>query len=411
VKKLANVARVSCGAIFAIALTMGLASQAEAQAPVAQPYVSPGNCPLVKNAGARSTCLAARTEYSKGGYRLSLSMMRKALADSHNEPIIRTEIARVLIRMDAMGQAERELRQARQDGAPDREVLLPLFYTMVSKHEETILLNEFPEPAANAKGDAAAAILKGRALAFRSQGQLAPAAAAMDRSLALSRTPDSLLVRADIAGQQKDAARAAKLVDEAFKLAPEDDATMAAKLDQLERANDQAGVLALSYRMQKLYPINSDPREARIRVYLKQNQDAKAKAEIDAFQALRPRSPLMLYYQAVLLARAHDEKGAAQIILGMSRQFIQSHPELAIEMAQIALDGGHAENSAAVLGYALAAAPDMIELRLKLAAMRLAQDSPQSAMLLLGPVKDSRDPAVQKLLSQARAKIDKDRAF
>jgi predicted Zn-dependent protease len=201
------------------------------------------------------------------------------------------------------------------------------------------------------------------------------------------------------------------MVDEAYKLAPQDASTMAAKLEQFERANDSAGLLALSYQMQKLYPINSDPRESRIRLYLKQNQDAKVKAEIDAFQALRPSSPLMTYYRAVLLARAHDKNGAAQMILSLPREFAQSHPEFAVPMAQIMLDGGHAENGAAILGSALAAAPDLLEVRLKLAALRLAQDSPQSALLLLEPVKDSHDASVQKLISQTREKIAKDRAF
>lgn len=107
-------------------------------------------CLLVKNAAARDTCLAARTEYSKGNYRLSLAMLRKAIATSPKDGIVRVQIAWTMLRMDALGPAEHELRQARTDGAPDQNVLPMLFFVMATRHEEVMLLNEFPEPVRNA---------------------------------------------------------------------------------------------------------------------------------------------------------------------------------------------------------------------------------------------------------------------
>jgi hypothetical protein len=41
----------------------------------------------------------------------------------------------------------------------------------------------------------------------------------------------------------------------------------------------------------------------------------------------------------------------------------------------------------------------------------MSENCPQSAMVLLTPVKDLPDPRVQKLLAQVRARIAKDRAF
>jgi hypothetical protein len=41
----------------------------------------------------------------------------------------------------------------------------------------------------------------------------------------------------------------------------------------------------------------------------------------------------------------------------------------------------------------------------------MGQNSPQSAMLLLAPIENSPDPRVQKLLSQVRGAIAKNRAF
>jgi len=370
-----------------------------------------GLCSQVKNPSARNTCLAARTEFSKGQYTLALSIAQQALRTSPKEAILRVEVARVMLQMRADGPAERELRQARRDGAPDRDVLALLFFAMVREHKEITLLNEFPEPAPGAKDDFAAIVLRGRATAFRSLDQFAEAAAAMDRSLSLNRSVGGLLVRAEIATAQKDTALARKLVDEAYGLAPDNAAVMTAKLQQLVEANDLGVVVALADRMQKLYPINSTPRESKIRVFLSHNQDAKAAAEIKSYTVLRPKSPLMSYFTAVLKSRAHDKKGASDIAIVLPQDFFKIYPQYAVQTAQMMLDGGHAEAASSVLGTALGAAPDLLEVRLRLAALRLEQNSPQSAMLLLNPVKDSHDPRVQNLVSKVQTRIAKDRAF
>jgi predicted Zn-dependent protease len=121
--------------------------------------------------------------------------------------------------------------------------------------------------------------------------------------------------------------------------------------------------------------------------------------------------PLVQYYQAVLMSRAKDNKGAYQLIQALPPEFAKRHPEFALQMAQIAFDDGHAGIGSTILGAALSAAPDMVDVRLRLAALRMSQDSPQSANLLLNPVKDSPDPRVQKLLAEVRARVAKDRAF
>jgi predicted Zn-dependent protease len=80
-------------------------------------------------------------------------------------------------------------------------------------------------------------------------------------------------------------------------------------------------------------------------------------------------------------------------------------------MAQIAFDADNPGQAASILSAALSANPDQLDVRLRLADLRLSQNSPLSAQLLLGPVKDSTDQRVQKLLAQVRTKIAKDRAF
>jgi tetratricopeptide (TPR) repeat protein len=398
--------------LAAAIVTFGASAAFAQQAGAPQPNPEQvGFCAQVKNPSAHNTCVAARSEFYKGKYTLSLRMMKQALNTSPKESILRAEIARVMLQMRAEALAERELRQARLEGVRDQDILPLLFLAMVRGHKEITLLNEFPEPAPGAKGAVAAIVLQGRAMALRSTDQFAAAAAAMDRSLSLNRSVRGLLVRAGIATAQKDTALARKLVDEAYGLAPNDDVVMTAKLRQLVESDDMAATVALAERMQKLYPIYSTPSESKIRVFLSHNQDAKAAAEIKSYLALRPKSPLMAYFTAVLKSRAHDKTRASEIVMVLPPDFIRSYPQYAIQMAQIMLDTGHTEAASSALGIALGAAPDLLEVRLRLAAVRMEQNRPQSAMQLLSPVKDIQDPRVQSLISKVQTRIAKDRSF
>lgn len=389
--------------LCAIAVVAGLSQAAVA--------ADAGSCAQVKNPGARDLCLAARGEYSKKGYKLALSLLQKALLESPKEGAIRVEIGRTLLQLGGQAQAERELRQARQDGARDQDVLPLLFDAMLDKREEITLLNEFPDPAPDVKGEVAAAILQGRAMALRATGSIAEAAAAMDRALALKRTPRGLLVRADIASAQGDAALTKQSINQAYWMAPDNSEILARQLDQLVLANEMEKLLALAGRMQKLYPASSVPMESKAAIFLKRNLDAKAKAEVDGYLAMRPKSPVMLYYRAVLLSRAGDKRTASEIVMSLPTNFASLHPEFAGQMARIVQDDGHDEVASVILGKAMATAPDMLDVRLQLAALRLQQDSPQSAMLLLTPVQESPEPRVKNLIAQTRARIAKDRAF
>jgi predicted Zn-dependent protease len=194
-------------------------------------------------------------------------------------------------------------------------------------------------------------------------------------------------------------------------MAPDNSEILTRQLEQLVLADDMEKVLSLAGRMQKLYPASSVPMESRVAIFLKRNLDAKAKAETDTFLATRPKSPVMLYYRAVLLHRARAVRTASEIVMSLPTSFASAHPGLAGQMARIVQDDGHDEVASSILGKAMAAAPDLLEVRLQLAALRLQQNSPQSAMLLLTPVQESGDPQVQKLIAQARADIAKDRSF
>lgn len=401
----------SVGLVLAAGFALAaFGTPAVAAAPQAMPSFA-DYCRQVKNKAAIAPCLDAANQYARGGLDISFTLMRKAVTAAPTDGNLRLMTGIILLRGDSAGPAERELRLARKYGASDVAVLPPLFRAMVSRHEESQLLNEFPEPAPNATGELAARILHGRGLALRSLGRLDEAAASLDRSLKLSRRPVPLCDRADIALRQNNPVLAGKLIDEALQIDPQNGPALIAKLHLLEISGDAAKTLAFSDRILKDYPNNIESHATRFNVFLKLNQYARAEAELDIMTARSPMSPLVRYYHAVLLSHTKDNNGAYQLVQALPPDFAKSHPEFATQMAQIAIDHGSAELGSNILGAALSAAPDMLDVRLRLAALRMSQNSPQSAMLLLNPVKDSPDPRVKHLLAQGRARIAKDRAF
>jgi tetratricopeptide (TPR) repeat protein len=337
--------------------------------------------------------------------------MRKALAAAPREGVLRALTAYVMLAMGDASSAERELRQARDDGAADHVVLTALFPLMFSRHEEEQLLAEFAEPAAGAKGEQAADILFGRGKALLSLDRLPEARAAMDRCLSLRRDAAGLVVRANIASRENDKALAVKLLDEAFRLDPKNGAATAAKLKLLQEAGDTAKLLAFSEQMLGVFPDAIELRRARIEVFLNLKQDANAKAETNALLKSLPNSNFGKYYMAVLMARANNKKGAWEVMQVIPPQFVKQYPECAIPMAQLAVDNGHVDFGMTILANAISANPGLLEARLLLANLRLSQNTPQGALSVLSPVKDSTDPRVQKLIGNIRAKIAKDRAF
>jgi Flp pilus assembly protein TadD len=369
------------------------------------------HCQQVRSVPARQACVDSAKAAAEGNNLLAATLMRRAVAAAPKEGTVRMLLGLILLRGDYAPTVERELRQARKDGAPDAVLLPALLRTMVTRHEEDQLLAEFPEPASGATGEVTAHILRGRALALRSLGRIDEAVTAMDRSLLLLRRPEALRDSAEMAIQQGNLALAGTRIDEALRLDPKDRSILLVKLQLLERLGDTAKMFAFSDQILKMYPYNMDTRVIRINAFLKLRQDGRAKSEVDAILARSPMDSIGRYYQAVLLDRANNKTAAWQIILALPPTFVKTHPEYAVQMARFALDNGHIDTATGMLGSALGAAPDRLDVRLRLVELKLDQYSALSAMLLMTPVQDSRDPQVQKLLAKVRAAVAKDRAF
>lgn len=355
----------------------------------------------VNNAVVRKNVSDAQTALKNGNIRLAVILLKNAVNAAPRNATVRAQLGFVELQSGDLVSAERELRQARADGAPDTAVLPALFQTMLSRHEEQKLLNEFPDPGPNAVGAGVADILKVRAIALQNLGNTADAAAAMDRSLKLRRDVSGLIARARLAQQQNNLPLARSLSEEALKAAPKALEVLMFKLGLLMLTDDRAGALAMTNQLIQQYPDNLSLKIARIELSIQLKQDSHANADVDAILAKTPGSPLALYYKALLLARANDLKGAWHIAQSLPPDFVQSQPAIATIVSQIAISSGNVETGAAILNALLAKSPKLVDVRIRLAAIRLRQNSPEAALSILQPLKDSNDPRSLALFSQA----------
>jgi putative PEP-CTERM system TPR-repeat lipoprotein len=355
---------------------------------------------------AKVDALVAEAEKTikAGNVRAALIALKNAVsADPGNGPV-RVRLGLVLLQMGDEPGAERELRQARKDGAPELVVLPVLFGVMLARNENQLLLDQFPDPGAGPKGPAAADILKGRALALQSLKRPSEATDAMDRSLALRRDANGLLTHARLSLLQGNAAEARTFADEAIGKSNRPDA-MLFKVGLLLATNDNQAALDLANQLLAKFPGNLQGRFARIEAYIGLRQDAKAKPEVDDILAKYPNAHLGSYYRAVLLARAGDAKGAWSIAQNLPGDFRDSQPRIAAMVAQMAVDAGNEETGASILGRILLKDPNMGTVRLRLAAIRMKQNSPAEVLSVLEPIKGASDSRVLELLSNAYLRL------
>jgi putative PEP-CTERM system TPR-repeat lipoprotein len=335
-----------------------------------------------------------------GNLRLAFINLKNAVNADPRNGATRARLGAMLIQVGDEPAAERELRQARKDGAPEALVLPPLFAVMLARNENQLLLDQFPDPGAASKRPADADILKARALALQGLNRPTEAIDAMERSLVLRRDAHGLITRARLSLLQGNSAEARKFTDEAIGKSNTPEA-MLFKTGLLLSANDNLEALNLSNQLLAKFPGNLQGRFARIEAYIGLKEDAKAKAEVDDILAKYPNAYLGTYYRALLLARAGDAKGAWNFAQNLPGDFRDSQPRIAIMIAQMAVDSGNEETGASILGRLLLKNPATAVARVRLAAIRLKQNNFADVASVLEPIKNSSDSRVMELLSNA----------
>jgi len=336
-----------------------------------------------------------------GNLNLALIQLKNAVRLAPQNGEVRARLGLALLEGGDAISAERELRQARNDKGPDELVVPGILQAMLMRGETKELLAEFRDPPQATQAKTAADVLRARAIALELLNQKPDANAAMDRSLSLRRDAPGLIARAKIAREQNDLPLARRLTDEANRLAPNYEEGLIMKIALLRQDGETQTALATADELVKRSPQSITAKILRVEVQLDLKQDPKAKEDIDAILKQNPKSVLGIYYRAVLTARAKDFKGAWQGAQSLPPEFIQSQPQIAMMVAQIAIASGNAESGGAILATLLSRNPDVMPARLQLAGLRLSQGSANAAIDALGPLKTSDNPQAQALLAQA----------
>jgi putative PEP-CTERM system TPR-repeat lipoprotein len=353
------------------------------------------------NASRVSDLLRQSNDASKrGDLRVAILLLKNALQIAPQNATARAQLGVLLMLSGDLPGSERELRQARSDGAPDETVVPNLLGAMLSSSKFQNVLDQFLEPKASDASELAAEILRARAIAFFALGQTAQADVMMDKSLTIRRTPQALLTRADFANKQGDAALAMNLTDEALKLAPTDTSALMMEIGLLQQVGKSQQALTYADQLVQQIPNQAASRVIRIGIFLSLKQDSKAQADADTILTQFPNLPIGLYYRALLRARANDLKGAWEIAQALPPQFTRAQPQIGMGVAEIAVATGNIENALVTLASVVANFPKQEEPRIRLAALRLQQKNPKQALDALEPLKESKNPRAMALLGE-----------
>jgi len=331
----------------------------------------------------------------------ALTDLKLAVGVEPTNPYVLTELGIAFNRDGSFADAEDTLERARSLGAPDELVLGPLFEAMLARGENQVVIDLFADPKSSDQSPRAATILRARASALEELGDQAASQASMARSLAIRRDFDGLMAAARIAFLQGNSTDAGKLADEALALAPGNIGALVFKIGVALKKGDQPTALTIAEQLVAAKPHSLAARLARIKVYLAVGMTDDARPEVDQILAQKADLDSANYYRAIILARRGNFSGAWGVAHVLSRKFLQSDVEVAVNVANIALEAGFLESAATILSSAVDANPSLLELRLELADIRLRQKSPQYALNALAIVEDSEDPRVSVLFARA----------
>lgn len=301
------------------------------------------------------------------------------------------------------------LRRARKFGGPDELVLGPMLEAMLSLGQNQNVLDLFPDPPPDSHSFSAGMVLRARASALQVMGDSAGASAAMKRSLAILNDYDGVMTAGRIALLQGDFDTADTHIDQALKLKPNDVDAQVLKIDVAMQKRMPDRAQAMADRLVAEYPLSLAARLTRIKVLLASGRTDKAGPDIDRIMTDRPNMPIGRYFKAIYVARRGDPKGGWGLAQGLPKEYLQSDPGVAFNVASMAIAAGYLDSAASILNVVVLRFPWQIEARLALADLRLRQNSPEYALNTLTMVRDSKDPRVAVLYARA-ALMKKNRA-
>ena len=354
--------------------------------------------PAQQDPQVKSLVAAAVQAIRQGNFPLAIIQMKNALRLDPNNGTVRAQLGTVYLESGDVVSAERELRQARTNGAKPEDVTPGLLQAMLANKEAGDLLNQFPDPAPGDKSKLASVILRARALAYQSTGNGANATSAMDRSLAITRDANGLLTRAQIALFQSQPQVASSYIDQALAMSPGNVTGLMMRAAIL-RLGDKKASLGVLDTILKARPNYNPAKIAKLEVLLESGRNDDAQKIVDDLLTQSPDMPAALFYKAILLGMHKQAKEGWRIAQSLAPEFVQSDARMAIGTAELAAASGNMESGNAILAAYVSSHPNALEPRLRLAAMRMRMNNGAGALEVLMPVMNSADPRALEVIA------------
>lgn len=217
--------------------------------------------------------------------------------------------------------------------------------------------------------------------------------------------PDRYLIAARVARCRDDDAASEKLVDRALALAPGNADALFAKGEARRAAGDIAGALDYFGRTIAARPGDGLAHLNRGIIYIAEDRDGEARADIDAALKAVPNHPGANYIGALLLAR-EMKFGPAMEVLERRMAELEEFPPALYLMGVLKFAHGQLPEAQARLKQFLARSPDSVAGRKLLADTYLRTNATEAARTLLVPLaRDAPDDAdIAAMLRSVAAK-------
>lgn len=381
--------------LFFFALTLPLSQASAAVDPAPFFAREPAFSEKVKQLVIDSETLIKAGDKQEALHKLNL-----AASLEPNNPYVIARLAMALNMVGNYQDALDRLKRARRLGASNDVVLSPMLDAMLSMGQNQIVLDLFPDPGSSTSY-AAGMILRGRASALQMLGDSAGANAAMKRSLAILNDYTGVMTAGRIALMQGDFDTADFQADAALKLRPGDIEARMLKIDLVLQRRNFALARQMADRLAADHPKSASALLMRIKVYVVSDRPDLVEPEVDRLLAEAPDFMIARYFKAMIVGLRGDIKGAWGLAHSLPKEYFQSDPGIALNVASMAIGAGFLDSGATILSVAVLRFPYLLEPRLQLADIRLRQNSPQYALNALTMVRDSQDPRVQVLFARA----------
>lgn len=317
-----------------------------------------------------------------------------------NNPYVTARLAIVMNMMgDYQGALDR-LKRARKMGAPSDVVLPPMLEAMLAMGQNQNVLDLFPDPGASTSYTAGL-VLRARASALQMVGDSAGANAAMKRSLAILNDYYGVMAASRIALLQGDYDAADRQADAALKLKPGNIDARMLNVDLVLQRHNFALARRMADRLAADNPNSASALLMRIKTYVVSDRSDVVEPDVDRLLAQASDLMIARYFKAMIVGQRGDMKGAWDFAQGLPKEYFQTDPGIAVNVAKMALNAGFIDSGATILNVAVQRFPYLLEPRLLLADIRLRQKSPQYALNTLTMLQDSKDPEVLVLFARA----------